>query len=340
MVDYRKKTGTYYVRDISHGPGLKGIPRGTIKRLRVVELRVREMDVGSNESVGPDAHAGVVTPIATGTGSWDVKVILGDATVYPDGSALFEVPARTPVYFQALNEDNQAVQTMRSWSTLMPGETFSCTGCHEDKNAAPSAGDAASLAMRAGVEKLKDFYGPPRGFSYMKEVQPILDKHCVRCHKADGEGKASHYVLTGEPVLYKRSKRNWARSYLTLTGTPAKRSQPHQELGEANEIVNWISNSSRPTMIPPRFGGSTRSKLLLLNDPDASPCPAKIKLSREELDKLAAWIDLVVPFCGGYLEANAWNEDQLRRARKRIALNREAREIDRKNVQEYIKAGQ
>jgi len=338
VVDYRKKTGTYFMQDIYHGPGLKGIPRGTIKKLRVVELRFREMYVGNNGSSGKGGNAGVVTPIAIGTGSWDVKAILGDATVYKDGSAMFEVPARTPVYFQALDAKNQAIQTMRSWSTLMPGETFACVGCHEDKNEAPRARDTVSLAMKAGPEKLKPFYGPTRGFSYPKEIQPILDKHCIKCHKAGST--AGNYLLTSEPVHYKHAQRNWGRSYLTLTGTPAKRYEPHQERGETNEIVNWINNSSEPTMIPPRYGGSTRSKLLLVNDPEASPCPARMKLSREELDKLAAWVDLVVPYCGDYVEANAWSEDAMRRAAKRMALNRKAKEIDRRNIREYIKAGQ
>jgi len=336
-VDYRKPTGTYFMQDIYEGPGLKGIPRGTIKRLRVVELRFREMNIGHNESSGKGGNAGVVTPISIGTGSWDVKAILGDATVYEDGSALFEVPARTPVYFQALNENNQAVQTMRSWSTLMPGETLSCVGCHEDKNEPPPQVDKPSLAIQAGVEKLNPFYGLTRGFSYPKEIQPILDKHCTKCHMAGGA--AANYVLTGEPVYYKHARRNWARSYLTLTGTPAKGYEPHQERGEANEIANWINNSSEPTMIPPQYGGSTRSKLLSIDDPDESPCPAENRLSRKELDKLAAWIDLVVPFCGDYVEANAWNEEELGRARQRIALRNGAKEIDRKNVEEFIEAG-
>ena len=338
VVDYRKKTGTYFMQDIYHGPGLKGVRRGTIKKLRVVELRFREMDVGANGTSGEGGSAGVVTPIAIGTGSWDVKVILGDATVYADGSAMFEVPARTPVYFQALDAKNQSVQTMRSWSTLMPGETFSCVGCHEDKNEAPQVRKTVSLAMKAGPQKLKPFYGPPKGFSFPKQIQPILDKHCIKCHKVGG--KAAKYLLTSEAVHYKRSQRNWARSYLTLTGTPDRKRELHEERGRANEIVNWINNSSEPTMIPPRHGGSTRSKLLLMNDPKASPCPASIKLSREELDMLAAWIDMVVPYCGDYVEANAWSEDAMRRAKKRIALNKEAREIDLRNIRDYIKSGQ
>ena len=338
VVDHRKKTGTYFMQDIYHGPGLKGIERGTIKKLRVVGLRFREMNIGSNGTSGKGGGARVVTPIATGTGAWDVKVILGDATVYEDGSAMFEVPAKTPVYFQALNADNQVIQTMRTWSTLMPGETFSCVGCHENKNDAPKTLGKASQAMKAGSEQLEAFYGEPRGFSFPKEVQPILDKHCIKCHREDGKDKAKNYVLTSDPIHDGSSKRNWARSYLTLTKTPFKEKECNRARGQANDIVNWISNSSEPTMIPPQYGGSTKSKLLAINDPKTSPCPAKNNLSRKELDKLAAWIDLAIPFCGDYVEANAWNEGEMKTATERLALNKKAKEIDRKNVAEYVKA--
>lgn len=66
----------------------------------------------------------------------------GDAEVHPDGSAAFQVPARVPLYFQALAAHGYAVQTMRIWNTLQPGETFSCVGCHEGKPQAPVTGKA------------------------------------------------------------------------------------------------------------------------------------------------------------------------------------------------------
>ena len=31
------------------------------------------------------------------------------------------------------------------------------------------------------------------------------------------------------------------------------------------------------------------------------------------MDKLEAWIDLGVPFCGDYREANAWSKDEVAR---------------------------
>ncbi len=343
IVDYRRKTGTFYLQDIYVGPGLKGIPRGTIKKLRVVELRFREMNIGANSSSGKGGGARVVTPVAVGTGTWDVKVILGDATVYEDGSAMFEVPARTPVYFQALNEKNQVVQTMRSWATLMPGESFSCVGCHENKSDTPQAAAKVAMAMKAGPERLKEFYGRPRGFSFPKEIQPILNRHCIRCHNAKGKGKAARYVLTDEPVVDTRAKRKWSRAYLTLTRTRSA-GKSNFDKGRANELVNWISNSSEPTMIPPRYGGSTRSKLITMLETGLMPPPAaagspKAKLSREELDKLCAWIDLAIPFCGDYVEANAWSEQDLAKARQRLDLRKQADQRDLQNIATMLQAG-
>ncbi len=322
-VDYRKKTGIFHLQDIYEGPGLTGISRGTIKKLRVVELRYREMNIGRNGTSGKGGGATVVTPIAVGTGAWDVKAIIGDATVHKDGSAMFQVPARTPIYFQALNEKNQVIQTMRSWSTLMPGEQFSCVGCHEDKNQGPKARHGLSLAMKTGPETLASFYGPTRGFSFAKEIQPILNKNCVECHKAGADGE--EVLLTDEKIHDSGSKRLWSQSYLTLTNT-----KPGTNRGQGNELVNWISNSSEPSMLPPQHAGSTRSKLITMCESGHYD----VHLSREELDKLAAWIDLSIPFCGDYVEANAWNEGELKRAHERIQLRREMDAIEEKSILE------
>ena len=65
----------------------------------------------------------------------------------------------------------------------------------------------------------------------------------------------------------------------------------------------------------------------------------EVKLSREEMDRLCAWIDLVVPFCGDYVEANAWNEGELRTAHERLELRRQMDEIERRCVAEMLNSG-
>jgi len=179
-VDYRQDTATVFLQDIYAGGGLKGVERGTIKRLRVVSLDFRAAGIRSNGNAGPAGGAMISTPIAIGNGAWDVKIIQGDAEVREDGSALFTVPARLPLYFQALDARGRMVQTMRSWATFMPGEHASCVGCHEPKPATPRVARPAGLAV--APQTLRLFYGPPRGFSFIKEVQPVLDRHCIACH--------------------------------------------------------------------------------------------------------------------------------------------------------------
>lgn len=202
MVDYNKTEGTYYVADVYEGEPMKGIQRGEVKYLRVVALDYRPYAVGSvsagqNNDWYPNGYgtSDPSTPVGTANSTWDVKKVIGIVPVEADGSVMFSCPSDEAVYFQLLDADGRMIQSMRSWSTLMPGETFSCVGCHESKNAVPNSAGKVTLAMKKGVQRLQkdlwmtteeyedyDPYEDYKGFSYAKEVQPILDKSCIECH--------------------------------------------------------------------------------------------------------------------------------------------------------------
>jgi hypothetical protein len=301
VVDYAKKEGTYYVQDVYYGPGLEGVARGSVKALRVIALEFRAAGVGDNRSQGEAGGALVSTPIAAGNGSWDVKRVLGDAKVYADGSAFFTVPAQTPVYFQAIDDKGLAAQTMRSWSTLQPGEAFSCVGCHEKKGEAPTE-SPSTQALAAGPQPLQEFHGPARGFSFQKEVQPILDEHCISCHDGD-----EAFGLRGTPVEDRFAKRYWSESYLALTKSEPgmENNEPRDYRAVPNERVSFITNQSVPTMLPPYHVGAVKSGLMKMLEKGhhdvALPTPA--------WEILASWIDLNIPFCGDYREANAWSAE-------------------------------
>jgi hypothetical protein len=337
MVDYNRTTGTYYVHDVYAGDGLKGIPRGTIRKLRVIALEFRAAGIGSNRNNGPAGGALVSTPISINNGSWDVKHVLGDATVYEDGSACFEVPARTPVYFQALDAKGHAVQNMRSWSTLQPGESISCVGCHESKNSTPRANLSTTLAMKAGIERLKPFYGPARGFSFIKEIQPVLDRHCISCHSdrekvldAGIESVESQperqraFSLLGTVNEDKGAKRLWADSYLALT-----------QKGKPNRLVNWLNAQSVPPMLPPYFAGAAKSELITMLENGHKD----VKLSQQEMEKIACWIDLLVPYCGDYTEANAWTDEEKDKYEHFSQKRRRMEDIEQKNIDLLIARG-
>ncbi|MCP4454060.1 MAG: hypothetical protein GY809_21585, partial [Planctomycetes bacterium] len=326
LADYAQDSGTYFMEDVYVGPGLKGIPRGTAKKLRVVSLEYRAAGVGNNGNGGEAGGAMISTPISVGNGCWDVKKIWGETPIQADGSAFFSVPARTPVYFQVIDKQGYVVQTMRSWSTLMPGEHLSCIGCHEDEGTAP-VNTKQTIAMQKGPQKLVPFYGPPRGFSFAKEVQPILDQHCISCHDGSGHDDKA-FSLLSRAYHDTSAKRFWSEAYLALTGSKRQ----SQARGESNrDVVNWIDSQSPPSMLPPKHRGAITSGLMKM----LSEGHGKTQLDREAMGKIAAWIDLGVPFCGDYLEANAWNQDDMdkymRYQRKREALARE----DHKNIEQW-----
>jgi|GEM_PF-588791 len=322
LVDYTQPEGSYFMQDVYIGPGLKDVPRGTIKKLRVVALAFREAYVCGNFNSGPAGAAFVSLPCAIDNGAWDPKMILGETPVYEDGSAFFKVPSRTPVYFQCLDENGHCVQTMRSWSTLMPGESFGCVGCHEDKSETPAPTMINTRAFKAGARPLDSFYGHNRGFSFRKDIQPILDKHCVKCHSKNGKNR--NYLLTGEDVSCNQAGRFWTQSYLTLTN-----------FGKANKWVNWISPQSVPTMLPPYHSGATQSQLFkhLKTDKEHQ----KIKLSREDLEKIAAWIDLLVPFSEDNYESNSFNAQNMSHFRRFYNKRKYSELMERQNVEAYVR---
>ncbi|MFZ1934119.1 MAG: hypothetical protein WCB27_13075 [Thermoguttaceae bacterium] len=353
-VDYRKKLDLCYMQDIYLGEGLRGVPRGAVKKLRVVALDYRAAGVGNNENAGPDGEALVCTPVSIGNGAWDVKIVLGETKVHEDGSAFFEVPARTPVYFQAIDEKGRAIQTMRSWATFQPGEVASCVGCHENKNAAPPVGSSVPLALREDAEQLDGFYGPPRGFSFRSEIQPILNRHCTVCHKeppsetalplaaaarspgAHGKLGDTAFSLLDTEVLDPVAKRKWSQAYLALTASRRAsgiersntyRGDPH------NPLVNWISAQSSPAMLPAYSAGAAKSRLMTLLEQGHGG----VELSREETDKIACWIDLLVPFCGDYLEANTWSQADLQTYSHFLDKRKRMEEVEQRNIEELIR---
>lgn len=325
MVDYKKKDGTFYVQDVYVGEPTAGVKRGTIKTLRVIQIEYRPSGVGDNRNGGAGGGALVSTPVTTGNGAWDPKVLVGDAKVYEDGSVFFKTESRKPLYFMLLDEKGRMVQSMRSWTTLQPGENASCVGCHEPKNSTPSASARPTMALAAGVQELAPINGPRRGFSYFKEVQPILDKHCVKCHDGKDDQKPD---LTATRVNDPRAKRSWTKSYLALTHSSPDIKQ-HNSMWRGNadhKVLNWISAGSTVKLLPPYAKGSNKSAIFA-ERLDKGHCKS---ISDDEIKVLAMWVDLGVPFCEDYVEANIWNEADKakyqRGLKKRIQADKEDQE--------------
>jgi len=339
QVDLTQSFGKFYVQDIYFGPGLAGVERGTIKKIRVNAMEVRPTRIGNNYNRGMGGDTPVQMPPAIGGGTYDVKHVLGEVDVEEDGSCAFEVPANNAVYFQMIDEKGRCVQTMRSWSTLMPGETFACIGCHEDKRVVvpskptiasgkpaqklkPVAGMEHPLLKRLETEGLtasvSNFLGvnaprpldpaaPSEGFSFPQRVQPILDRHCVQCHP----GKDSNLDLTGTVEVEASAYRAFTKSYRALTAEGVSLSfidevQAFQKEHGKLPLTCWFHAQGPATMIPPYSAGSTRSRLMDYLEPSHY----NVQLTDDEKKIIAVWIDLAVPFCGAYPEASLWDDTQ------------------------------
>mgnify|MGYP000570836824 CR=1 FL=1 len=71
-INLDSKEATVLINDVYEGPGLEGVPRGTVKRLRLYALHYAYPGMGGHIHVGID-------------GPWDVRVILGTVK-HPNGN--------------------------------------------------------------------------------------------------------------------------------------------------------------------------------------------------------------------------------------------------------------
>jgi hypothetical protein len=152
--------------------GLSGVPRDAVKRLRVVGMPVKTHPTMNAPEIGVTTHD-------------SGRFVLGTVPVEADGSALFRVPSGMTFFLQALDYQGTAIQTMRSGIYVMPGQTTSCVGCHEHRGTAPP--NVASLAARRAPSRIT--LGPEGSWplDYAALVQPVLDRHCVSCHRPGGQ---------------------------------------------------------------------------------------------------------------------------------------------------------
>jgi len=260
-VDLSATTGTLILGDAAKGRNMGGVKKGQIKKLLVLESLPK-----------PINYTGSMEPTSYG-GTFTLERILGTVPVEDDGSACFEVPANRALLLVSLDEEGRAVKRMQSFLSVMPGEVASCTGCHEQRQAAATTVATGRLqALARPPSRISPVPGVPDVIDYPRDIQPILDQHCVRCHrpgKRDGG-----ILLTGEhgPV--------YSHSYYTLSAT-----------------YQFSDGRNLPRSNYPPYGlGDAASPLMKMLRGEHH----EVRLDPVEIEVIRHWIHCGAPYIGTY----------------------------------------
>ncbi len=291
-VDLAQNTGVVYVQNIYEGGGLDGIRKGRVKELRVFSYYFgRRGQGGLLGTLGIDS-------------AWDIKRVLGTVPVEADGSAHFIAPANTALAVQPLDEQGQALQIMRSWFTLQPGERASCVGCHESQRSAPPSEPAIAF-LRPPSTLSSGWHQPERGFAFHREVQPVLDRYCGGCHgDAPPEGMAAPY---GREFPYLRGDRmidDWSTQISGGVG-PDRGGVFSRAYADLQRFVRRPGIESDMRMLAPgdyHFSATELGQLLRKGHYNTA-------LDRESWERLATWVDLNAPYHGTWAETHPCQQE-------------------------------
>lgn len=235
------------------------MPSGVeIKALRVVQLYPKSTPNTINPRLG---HGAVLYNDQNGRGS------LGTVPVDKDGSAHFLLPPGKAVYFQALDADGAAVQSMMSSTYAVPGTPrITCQGCHERRYRAPASRTEMPSAWRRAASTLQPDADGSNPLSFARLIQPILDKNCVSCHGTAKPGDLSkgNYQSNGDRFY---ASYNNLRPYLSYY----------------NFDYAW-----GPVITTPGKFGARISKLF----PMLKSGHQGVTLSESDLKTVAMWLDL------------------------------------------------
>ncbi|MCY2989069.1 MAG: hypothetical protein NTY19_14535 [Planctomycetota bacterium] len=317
---------TVFMQDVYNGlePYVK---RGEIKQIVVVQEveKSTHSPFTNKQPDGPGMRAvpvfGFQFPLVSCGATYAPKKVWGLADVGQDGSAAFRVPSEVPIYFLALDGEGRAVQRMRTFTHLMPGEVQGCVGCHADRNSVvPRAGRNGPEGAVHKVD-LSPFSGPSRlipqelrqpawgvkGFSYREVVQGVFDRHCIACHNE--REQAGNVDLTGDLTDFF----NVSYDVLCRTGTQGEKNwsshgspsgAEYDKVRGKSPYVEWIwtINGSETNIleIAPRRWGSPASKLAEIirsGHPDKDGLP-QVNVPDEDRRRVYLWMDLNIPYYG------------------------------------------
>lgn len=321
---FNPEGGTIYSANVYHGapPALQV----KAKFMRILHIEQKTYTYWNHR---PALSTGPVVSLLQSDG---VKRILGTVPIQPDGSCWFKVPTGVALHFQLLDEQHRALQTMRSFANVMPGESRGCLGCHEQHSRAPQMGgkgpstavlsvpDAitpvpwaydtgftcapegcTTLAQSLEVGLRKAQQAEPNkvaaierfgtSISYLKDVQPVLNRACGSCHQ--GEGKAREKLdltLRGyEPYMTLIGRPGWGR-----TNSIPEKLLPGYDLAGTLQVEAYSTVDPAAYRTPePMTRLSYTSRLIALV---SSGKHHDVKVDPYSLLRLTLWVDTMCPY--------------------------------------------
>ncbi len=293
VTDPNAKTGFMALANLYQGRQMKDLPKGTVKELLVMEA----LPI-------PVHFNGGMMSVSSG-GTFSLTRLVGTVPVDEDGSAFMELPAGKALFFIALDAEGKAVKRMHSFTSLMPGETNLCIGCHEERTMTPTAQDRLQFmkAMSRPVSVPKKVEGVPEVFDYFRDIVPIIDRHCLECHNSSQREGNCDLNSDLRPSTFVQSY-----SYFSY----------HKMLGD---------NRNRPmSNFKPYEIGSKASTLYQLMESGHADQDGnrRVNMTPEELKTVRFWLEAGANYAGTYA-ANAcgligWNyspygEDRMQNSR-------------------------
>ena len=271
------------------------------KDTRITALRVWQLYPLSVASAEVPHNIGIQIP--EGYDSINTaRAVLGTVPVEFDGSAHFKAPAGVELFFQALDADGCAVQSMRSATAFVPGETASCHGCHEPKSSVASARPPAvapsastPLAMRRPPSVLAPGPDGSNPFSFPRLVQPVLNARCVACHDdkikaAQPDGKAPPRL---DNAVVELPVKGWMNKTTRYTASYISLAAPYG-FTHYGAKGDWNSVKFYRT-IPGEFGARASKLYAMLRNGHHG-----VALTEDERARIVTWLDSVCQFYGVY----------------------------------------
>jgi hypothetical protein len=224
-----------------------------------------------------------------------------------------------------LDDQHRALQTMRSFVNIMPGETRGCLGCHEQQMGAARAKavprvadvitpvpwayatgfsvapegcktlaqvmeDGEKATAQADTQKAAHTARFGTSVSYLKDVQPVLDRYCGKCHQGDGKArKKLDLTLRGyEPYTTLIGRPGWGRTNAVPENIPG------YDLAGTLKVENYGQFDPAAYRTPePMTRLSYTSKLVELA---SSGKHHKVKVDPYSLLRLILWVDTMCTY--------------------------------------------